>query len=152
MIPGSIPIPFHQTYSSQDVFTVSAPDLNSFIGKEEVVGDLGEKVICLSADDDNHSENCIDEVHTGSDHSYAFCCARCDDGAKLIEFDNNIKKLKETLLQWKTKYHNLEKKYEELKNLPSSSSPKAKKFRDDITLERLLENGHFSKKSNTKNL
>lgn len=141
---GSIPISFHQTYTSQEIFTISASDLNSFIGKEEIANGLDEKVICPSADDNDCSEN-SNEVHTESDHDYAFNCVLCNNGSKLIELDSNIKKLKQSLLHWKTKYGNLEKKYEELKNLPSSSSLKGKKIRDDITLERLLENGHFSK-------
>ena len=80
-----------------------------------------------------------------NDHSYFFRCQICHSICEdCVQKDQQIKGLKDDVINLRRKFHNLEVKYQELKNLPHSDSPKGKKFREDITKQRMIENGHFS--------
>ena len=114
LMPGAIP-----TRSTHDqVFQVQQSDINNFI-VEQNSSDLTEKAPIIDL------KNSVE-----ADHDYATC--------------QSCQKLEASVNHWRMKYHNLEVKYNELKSLPTSKSPEAKKFREDITAQRMLENGKFS--------
>ena len=100
-----------------EIFETTASDVNNYVVQEEIQNYESIPEIDLSGSVND------------SEHNYAATCASCE-------------RLKSDLLFWRKKFHNLENKYEELK---AATSPNNKKFCDEITTKRLLENGHFSK-------
>ena len=86
----------------------------------------------------------VEDLNFGGDHTYAKVSHNCECQKSISNLQRQLKKVREDVVYWRQKFHNLEKKYTELKELPSSDSKKAKLFRDTITKNRLELNGNFS--------
>ena len=144
LMPGAIPVPF----TTEEVFEESASTLANFVVSEEINSSALSTNDATTTTVSNDEIPSVDELDCanllpsmGNEHDYAFMCESCQNSSFLLK---KIERLRQDVLYWRRKFHNLEKKHDELKNMPNSPSPKALKFRDQITKERLLSNGNFS--------